>query len=52
MGEPCLAEATPGVCYQFLRSGYFSIDADSTPEAPVFNRTVSLKDSWSKMNKG
>ncbi|RMH68369.1 MAG: glutamine--tRNA ligase, partial [Gemmatimonadetes bacterium] len=52
--EPSLAEATAGTPYQFLRQGYFCLDSkDSTPERLVFNRTVSLKDSWAKMkNKG
>ena len=49
--EGCLAEvslkdAKPGQYYQFLRQGYFSPDPDSTPEKLVFNRSVSLKDSW------
>ncbi len=47
--EPALAQANPGDRFQFLRVGYFTMDADSMPGAPVFNRTVSLKDSWSKM---
>ena len=34
--------------YQFERLGYFCVDSDSTPEALVFNRTVTLKDSWAK----
>ena len=37
--------------FQFLRMGYFCADTDSTAEHPVFNRTVTLKDSWAKMNK-
>ena len=49
MIEPALAEAKPGVAVQFERTGYFCPDIkDSTPEAPVFNRTVALKDSWQK----
>jgi glutaminyl-tRNA synthetase len=49
--ENCLAEvslkdAKPGQYYQFLRQGYFSPDPDSTAEKLVFNRSVSLKDSW------
>lgn len=49
MIEPALAEAKPGVAVQFERIGYFCPDIkDSTPEAPVFNRTVALKDSWQK----
>jgi glutaminyl-tRNA synthetase len=46
--EPALAAAAPGTRYQFERQGYFSVDPDSRPGAPVFNRTVSLKDSWTK----
>jgi glutaminyl-tRNA synthetase len=36
---------------QFERQGYFCLDTDSTPEKPVFNRTVSLRDSWAKTQK-
>ena len=43
-----LATAQPTVPYQFMRQGYFCADADSTPDHPVFNRTVPLKDSWTK----
>jgi glutaminyl-tRNA synthetase len=46
--EPALAGAAAGSRYQFERQGYFCADADSRPGAPVFNRTVSLKDSWAK----
>ncbi len=46
--EPSLASTKPGDHYQFLRMGYFCTDLDSTPEKLVFNRTVGLKDSWSK----
>lgn len=50
--EPYLMEiAKPGVPLQFQRIGYFTLDPDSTPEAPVFNRTIALKDSWEKKNK-
>lgn len=49
--EPSLAEAPLGKTYQFERVGYFCPDTDSTPEKLVFNRTVTLKDSWAKMNK-
>lgn len=42
------ADVKPLDHFQFLRCGYFCCDADSTPEHPVFNRTVSLKDSWAK----
>ncbi|MCO6491633.1 MAG: glutamine--tRNA ligase/YqeY domain fusion protein [Phaeodactylibacter sp.] len=47
--EPSLAGAKPGDTFQFLRLGYFSADADSAGEKPVFNRTVTLKDTWAKM---
>ncbi len=51
--EPSLAAAEPGVFYQFLRHGYFCVDsADSTPGAIVFNRSVSLRDTWAKIEKG
>ena len=46
--EAYLADAKPGDKFQFLKSGYFCVDPDSTPGRPVFNRTVSLKDSWAK----
>jgi glutaminyl-tRNA synthetase len=47
--EASLASATPSVSYQFERTGYFCLDyADSSPEKPVFNRTVTLRDSWGK----
>ena len=46
--EPALKEAAPGESFQFERHGYFVADRiDSHPGAPVFNRTVTLKDSWS-----
>lgn len=50
--EPGLAGAVPGTRYQFLRNGYFCVDPDTTQSCPVFNRTVTLKDSWSKIQKG
>ncbi len=46
--EPCIAGADVGAVFQFLRTGYFCKDPDSTAELPVYNRTVSLKDSWAK----
>lgn len=46
--EPDLANAEPGKGYQFLRIGYYTLDTKSTPEHLVFNRTVTLKDSWAK----
>ena len=47
--EPSVAEARPGSRYQFERLGYFSVDPDSAPGRLVFNRTVTLKDSWAKV---
>ncbi|MCY4367218.1 MAG: glutamine--tRNA ligase/YqeY domain fusion protein [Chloroflexi bacterium] len=50
--EPCLAEAGPGDRFQFERQGYFCVDTrDSSPGAPVFNRTVSLRDSWARIEQ-
>lgn len=56
--EPALAEAARGETngtvegnFQFLRQGYYTVDLDSSPEAPVFNRAVGLKDSWAKAQK-
>ncbi len=49
--EPALREAAPGARYQFERLGYFCADPDSTAAAPVFNRTVALRDSWAKIEK-
>jgi glutaminyl-tRNA synthetase len=50
--EPTLAEARPGMPYQFLRQGYFCADSgDSRPDHLVFNRTVPLRDSWAKIQK-
>jgi glutaminyl-tRNA synthetase len=46
--EPALANAKPDERYQFERLAYFCLDADSKPGAPVFNRTITLKDTWSK----
>jgi glutaminyl-tRNA synthetase len=47
--EPALAETRPGETLQFERLGYFAPDPDSRPGAPVFNRTVTLKDTWAKV---
>ena len=48
--EPSLAQAAAGSRFQFVRHGYFCVDAkDSKPEKPVFNRTVALRDTWAKM---
>ena len=50
--EPSLSEARQGVNYQFERKGYFILDSKETSnEKPVFNRTVTLRDSWAKKNK-
>ncbi len=49
--EPSLAEAAPGSGFQFERLGYFCVDPDSAPGAPVFNRTVTLRDSWARIAK-
>jgi glutaminyl-tRNA synthetase len=49
--EPFLACAAPGSLYQFERLGYFCVDPDTTPEKLVFNRTVSLRDDWVKIQK-
>ena len=49
--EPSLAGAEPGTRYQFERKGYFCVDPDSTPGKPVFNRTVTLRDSWAKIER-
>ncbi len=49
--EPSLAQAQPGERYQFERIGYFAADPDSTDGRPVFNRTVTLKDEWAKLQK-
>ena len=49
--EPSLKSAGPGSRYQFERMGYFCVDPDSTPDRPVFNRTVSLRDTWAKIEK-
>lgn len=49
--EKYVAEKKPGDFLQFQRIGYFTPDLDSTPERLIFNRTVSLKDTWKKINK-
>ena len=51
MVEPALAEFPAGSRVQFERLGYFCVDPDGTREAPVFNRTVTLKDSWARMEQ-
>jgi glutaminyl-tRNA synthetase len=47
--EPALAGSNSSEAVQFERQGYFCLDADATPERPVFNRTVGLRDSWAKI---
>jgi len=49
--EPHLAAPEVGARYQFERLGYFCVDKDSTPEKPVFNLTVNLRDTWAKIEK-
>lgn len=49
--EPGLASASAGDRFQFLRQGYFCVDPDSTHEKIVFNRTVSLRDTWAKIER-
>ncbi len=49
--EPSLAGAAPGSRYQFLRQGYFAVDPDSSEAKLIFNRTVSLRDTWAKIQK-
>lgn len=51
MVEPSLMSASIGDRFQFLRQGYFCADKDSTAEKPIFNRIVSLKDTWAKIQK-
>jgi glutaminyl-tRNA synthetase len=49
--EPSVAGALPGTRYQFERLGYFTVDPDSRPDRPVFNRTVTLKDTWARIEQ-
>jgi glutaminyl-tRNA synthetase len=49
--EPSLAGAEPGSRYQFERLGYFCVDRDSSDGKLVFNRTVTLRDTWAKIEK-
>jgi glutaminyl-tRNA synthetase len=48
--EPSLAHASPGSRFQFERQGYFCVDPDSRDGAPVFTRTVTLKDAWARIS--
>jgi len=50
--EPALAAAPAGARFQFERLGYFSVDPDSSAEHPVFNRIVTLRDTWAKIEQG
>jgi len=50
--EPGIAGSAPGSRYQFERMGYFCVDRDSDRDKLVFNRTVTLKDTWAKIEKG
>lgn len=54
LAEPHLTQAKPGDTFQFMRTGYFAVDTDSSPDDIIINRTVTLKDAWSKKqaNKG
>lgn len=47
--EPSVTNTGFGARFQFMRHGYFSVDLDTTPELLVFNRIVSLKDTWGKV---
>jgi glutaminyl-tRNA synthetase len=49
--EPSLASAQPGSAFQFERLGYFAVDPESKPDALVFNRSVTLRDEWTKLQK-
>ena len=49
--EPCLGSAKPGECYQFERIGYYCVDPSTAEGTLRFNRTLSLKDGWAKLEK-
>ncbi|MEO0619968.1 MAG: glutamate--tRNA ligase family protein, partial [Pseudomonadota bacterium] len=49
--EPSLVDFSPGVAVQFERIGYFAMDPDGTAQAPVFNKTVGLRDTWAKQKR-
>ena len=51
VAEPCVLSVEDGTTFQFLRSGYFCKDPDSTPDKPVYNRVVGLRDTFAKQNK-
>ena len=46
--EPCVSDAKPGQCFQFQRLGYFNVDKESKKLDLIFNKTVGLRDNWSK----
>ena len=48
LGDPTIYEAKPGMHYQFLRKGYYTMDSDSTKNRLIFNRTVTMRDAWAK----
>ena len=48
VAEPCVRDCPDGTTFQFLRTGYFCKDPDSTAELPVYNRTVGLRDTFAK----
>jgi glutaminyl-tRNA synthetase len=50
--EGSLNSVMPGEKYQFERQGYFCVDPDTTSAKPVFNQTVTLRDSWAKIERG
>ena len=49
--EPSLKDVKPLEFFQFERKGYFTVDRDSTDEKPLFNRSVTLRDTWAKIKK-
>ena len=49
--EPSLKDVKPLDFFQFERKGYFTVDRDSTDEQPVFNRSVTLRDTWARIKK-
>src|SRR5262249_8753848 len=51
LAEPSLRQTMPGTRYQFERLGYFCTDPDSASGTMIFNRTVSLKDAWARIEK-
>ncbi len=51
MLEPAIDLIDNKIAYQFERLGYFISDLESTPEKPVFNRTISLRDSWARIEQ-